>query len=338
MTVALTGGQLAAPVPLLDLKSYDRIVIALSGGKDSVASTLALLEAGARPEQLIFIHHEVDGREGSTLMDWGATPGYCQAFADHFGAPLIHSWREGGFEGEMLRHNATTGAVNFEIGGELIHLPPSASAPLGTRQAFPQVAADLSVRWCSSVLKIDVADRVLRNHPMFQNSRTLFVTGERGEESANRAKYAAFEPHRADRRNGKHRRHVDHVRPVLRWSETEIWAIMQRHGIRPHPAYEAGFGRLSCRNCIFAGDAQWATLALFDPDGFERIATYEDQFDRTIHRSKDVRSRARSALPFAAATQERMAAAMAPFEGPIWIDPSLWMMPAGAFQKHGGPV
>ncbi|MGH6782067.1 MAG: phosphoadenosine phosphosulfate reductase family protein, partial [Sphingomonadaceae bacterium] len=114
MTVALTGGQLAAPVPLLDLKSYDRIVIALSGGKDSVASTLALLEAGARAEQLMFIHHEVDGREGGSMMDWGATPGYCQAFAGHFHAPLISSWREGGFEGEMLRNNATTGAVNFE--------------------------------------------------------------------------------------------------------------------------------------------------------------------------------------------------------------------------------
>lgn len=338
MTVALTGGQLAAPVPLFDLKSYDRIVFALSGGKDSVAAALALKEAGARPDQIMFIHHEVDGREGSTLMDWAASPGYCRAFADHFGAPLISSWREGGFEGEMLRDNATTGAVNYELAGEVTRLPPSDHAPLGTRLAFPQVAADLSVRWCSAVLKIDVADRVLRNHPMFQNSRTLFVTGERAEESPQRARYAAFEAHRADRRAGKAKRHIDHLRPVLYWSEEEVWAIMQRHGIRPHPAYDAGFGRLSCRNCIFAGESQLATLSLFDPQGFEQIAGYEEQFGRTIHRSKDVRSRARSALPFAAATEERMAAAMAPFEGPIWIDPILWMMPAGAFQKHGGPV
>ena len=128
MTVALTGGQLAAPVPLLDLKSYDRIVFALSGGKDSVAAALALKEAGARPDQIMFIHHEVDGREGSTLMDWAASPGYCRAFADHFGAPLISSWREGGFEGEMLRDNATTGAVNYELAGEVTRLPPSADS------------------------------------------------------------------------------------------------------------------------------------------------------------------------------------------------------------------
>lgn len=337
MNAPVTSGHLGAPAPMLDLASYDRILIALSGGKDSVASTLALIEAGARREQLAFIHHEVDGREGSSLMDWGATPGYCRAFADHFQAPLINSWRKGGFEGEMLRENASTGAVLYEKDGRIVHLPASQNAPLGTRMAFPQVAADLSVRWCSAVLKIDVADRVLRNDPAFQDSRTLFVTGERAEESANRARYASFEPHRADRRHGKARRHVDHIRPVLRWSEHEVWAILQRHGIRPHPAYEAGFGRLSCRNCIFASDAQWATLELHDRCGFEAIAAYEDRFGRTIHRTKDVRSRARQGMPFAAATEERMAAAMAPFTGPIWIDPSLWMLPAGAFQKHGGP-
>ena len=35
-------------IAALDLRSYDRIVVALSGGKDSIASTLALIEAGAQ--------------------------------------------------------------------------------------------------------------------------------------------------------------------------------------------------------------------------------------------------------------------------------------------------
>jgi hypothetical protein len=52
-------------IAALDLRSYDRIVVALSGGKDSIASTLALIEAGAQTQQLLFFHHLVDGRDGS---------------------------------------------------------------------------------------------------------------------------------------------------------------------------------------------------------------------------------------------------------------------------------
>jgi len=321
-----------------DLHSYDRIVVALSGGKDSIASTLALLEAGVTPDKLIFFHHLVDGREGSDLFDWPSTEAYVAAFVAHIGGELWWTWREGGIEREMLRNNTPTAAVNYERAGTTHHLPGAPNAPLGVRMKFPQVAADLSVRYCSAAAKIDVADRVLRNDRIFANSRTLFNTGERAEESPQRSKYLFFEPHRADRRTGKSRRHIDHLRPVLHWQENEVWTIMKRHGIVAHPAYQAGFGRLSCRNCIFASDAQWATLAMHDPAGFEQIATYERLFNRTIHRKDDVVTRARRAKPFPAATQDLMACALAPsFEGPIAVEPAAWTLPAGAFAGHSGP-
>ena len=136
-------------------------------------------------------------------MDWPSTEAYVEAFVDHIGGDLWWTWREGGFEQEMLRNGTPTGAVNYERDGVVHHLPGAANAPAGVRMKFPQVAADLSVRWCSATLKIDVADRVLRNDISFANSRTLFITGERGEESPNRARYSFFEPHRADRRAGK---------------------------------------------------------------------------------------------------------------------------------------
>ncbi|EGG79263.1 hypothetical protein SXCC_00041 [Gluconacetobacter sp. SXCC-1] len=44
-----------------DLRGYDHIIVALSGGKDSVASLLAALELGARPESIELWHHDVDG-------------------------------------------------------------------------------------------------------------------------------------------------------------------------------------------------------------------------------------------------------------------------------------
>lgn len=327
----------AGAVP--DFAWYDRILVAFSGGKDSIACVLTLLDHGVPASKIMLIHHEVDGREGSTLMDWPSTPAYCDAFAGAFGFEIITSWRRGGFEGEMNRQQQPTGGVSYERRGEVVRLDGSAHAPMGTRLAFPQVAADLSVRWCSAALKIDVADRVLRNDPLFADSKTLFVTGERGEESPNRARYAQFEKHRADNRAGKKGRLVDHWRPVLRLDEGAVWALIQRHGVVPHPAYQAGFGRLSCRNCIFASDDQWATMAAHDPDGIKAISGYELKFGRTIHRKLSVRERIARGTPYESATPALMAAALSTtFAGPILIDPAAWQMPAGAFKGHSGPT
>jgi len=44
-----------------DLRGYDHIIVALSDGKDSVASLLAALELEARPESIELGHQDVDG-------------------------------------------------------------------------------------------------------------------------------------------------------------------------------------------------------------------------------------------------------------------------------------
>lgn len=80
-----------------DLASYDLIIVAFSGGKDSLACLIHLIEQGVPRERIELWHHEVDGREGSRLMDWPCTPAYCRAVAKAFGVQLYFSWREGGF-------------------------------------------------------------------------------------------------------------------------------------------------------------------------------------------------------------------------------------------------
>ena len=45
---------------------------------------------------------------------------------------------------------------------------------------FPQVSADLSVRWCSAYLKIDVMARVLANDPAYQGKKIVTVPSPRG--------------------------------------------------------------------------------------------------------------------------------------------------------------
>lgn len=327
-------------LPTVPLESYSRFVVASSGGKDSLRAFVWLLDQGVELARIEWLHHLVDGREGSTLMDWECGSAYVRAIAGSFGVPVYESWRVGGFEGEMLRDRAHTRPVRFET-PDGVQSAGGDRGTCSTRLRFPQVAASLSVRWCSAVLKIDVADAVIRNQRRFEGTRTLFVTGERAEESPGRARYAVLEPHRADARHGRKRRHVDHVRPCLGLTEREVWDGLRRWGIVPPPAYFLQFARWSCQACIFGNADQWASVRAISPDRFARIAAYETRFGRTIHRVRSVVELADAGrvYPAIAAHPEWVARARArgAYTGPVRCAPDAWVLPAGAFGDSCGP-
>jgi len=326
--------ELATP----QLSDYDRFIVFFSGGKDSVACFLWLLEQGVPVEKIELHHHLVDGREGSTLMDWPVTTDYCTKFAAAFGVRISFSWKEGGFEREMLREEAPTAPVHFytqsgekrQIGGK---------GPLGTRRKFPQVSADLSVRWCSSYLKIGVGEAYIVNDPVFRQGKTLVLTGERAEESSARARYKTFEPHRSDNRDGaKVKRWVDVFRAVHAWKEAAVWDIMRKYGVNPHPAYHLGLSRTSCMACIFGSPQQWAMLKTYMPRHFRSIADYETEFGTTIKRGASVdQVAAKGTAP--ELDPHWLAIAMGTeFAPPIRLDPAAWALPLGAFGESGGPT
>lgn len=314
-----------------DLRAYRRIVVAFSGGKDSLAALLHLLSRGVPAHAIELHHHDVDGR-GPSFMDWPCTPAYVRAIADHFATPLYFSWREGGFARELDRAAAPTAPIRFETPAGLG--TAGGCGPAGTRGLFPQTAADLRVRWCSPSLKIDVLAAAIRNQARFLDGRTLVVTGERAEESPARARYAAFERHRTATMT----RDVDHWRPVQDWTEAQVWQAIAEAGIRPHPAYVLGWGRLSCRTCIFGSPDQWATVRLVFPAAFRRVQVREAATGKTIHRALDVAQLADRGTPFPAATlhpDELAQAEDSDWRLPILTQP--WIMPAGAFGDASGP-
>ena len=341
---ALPGdvGQSPGRAMTPDLRAYDRILIASSGGKDSVAAMLAVLDAGADPARVELHHHLVDGR-GPAFMDWPSTEGWCRALAAAFRLPLHLSWRDGGFLGEMLREDRSASPVRFEAPGR--HAPGCAGGRSGqrvTRLRFPQVGAVTAGRWCSAILKIDVLDAVIRAQDRFLGSRTLVVTGERAEESRARAGYATFERHRTDTRDGPRRpRWVDHWRPVHGWTSADVWAALRRRGVVPAPAYRLGFGRLSCLACIFGSADQWATVRWLAPELFARITAYEGRFGCTIQRGRAVAAMADRGRPFAAALAQPELArrAMQPgWNEPVLVRPDGWTLPAGATGDATGPT
>lgn len=325
----------------VDLSAYDRIVLCMSGGKDSIACLLHLIDIGADLSTVELWHHEVDGREGSALMDWPFMADYNRKLAAAFRLPIYFSWLDGGFEGEMLKQNAYSRPHHIETPDGLLTLERDTSrAKPATRLRFPQVSASLQTRWCSSALKIDVGRRALNNQRRFDGMKVLFITGERREESPNRARYNQLEPHACDRRTGRLARHVDAWRPVLHWSEAQVWDALARHGVIAPVPYRLGWGRSSCMKCIFNDATIWATLRHYFPGSLDDIAAYETRFETTISRNRiGIIDVSHQAKPLDIDDREALIQAVEHhYSLPVIQNPAGWRLPPGAHARAGcGP-
>lgn len=302
-------------------------IVAFSGGKDSVAMVLHLLETGVKPEQIHLHHHDVDGG-GENLWDWGGTTSYCEAFAKAFGLELFFSYRKGGIDAEMNRENSGLQDVHFqkETGGEYWVLASKQGNT--TRRKFPAVTASLMTRWCSSCVKIDVMRRVIP--VMYPEGDYTVCSGERREESANRAKYFEREEHTCNNR----KRNVESWRPVIDWSEQEVWKIMEKYKVQPHPCYELGYGRCSCQICIFGSENIWASNYQLSPEKIDYIEQRETQFGFTLYDKIGIREKVAKGKSFLQPDKvDRWAyEAMYEFLSPIITEQ--WALPQGAFMRE----
>jgi hypothetical protein len=325
---------------LLPLDQYDLAIVSFSGGKDSLALVFHLLDLGVPREKIQLWHQDVDGEHGvdQPFMDWPCTRGYVQAVGDALGIRVLFQFRMGGFLGELTKQEARTRPIRFQRQDGTWGQAGGVNGKVGTRLRFPQVSGDLRVRWCSPLLKIDVAALAINNDPWFRGRRLLFLTGERREESANRATYAEKESHRCDRRC----RRVDAWRSVIDWPEARVWETIRRWRIQPHPAYRLGFPRVSCMCCIFGGPDQWASIRRIAPARFARIAAYERQFGCTIKRGLTVEQLADRGTPYPACDDaDLVALAMSshyPADQVVGPEGHPWRLPPGAFRRGGGPV
>lgn len=316
-----------------NLNSFDHIIVAYSGGKDSTACVLRLLDLGIDRKKIELWHHLVDGREGSTLMDWPITEDYCRKFAQSLGLPIYFSWLEGGFEREMTKDGSIKAPTWFET-PEGLKKAGGIKGKAQTRLKFPQVSADLKVRWCSSYLKIDACSIAINNQDRFNGKKILLVTGERAQESTSRAKYQELEKHKTS--NTK--KEVWQWRAVHSWSEEQVWEIIRLHGINPHPAYQLGWGRLSCMTCIFGSPNQWASAALANPEKVQKIIKYEQEFGVTIHRSRSVLEQVEKGTPYEMDKELLQAANCIEYNLPIFVSPDNWTLPQGAYGESTGPM
>lgn len=318
------------------MENYDKYLVAFSGGKDSTALVLHLLDLGIPKDKIELWHHDIDGGE-QTFMDWEITHNYCQKFADAFGIPIYFSYKAGGFKREMLRDKQLTAPIHFQNENFEWQQTGGTSGKPNTRLKFPQVSADLSTRWCSAYLKIDVMSAAIRNMDRFKGIRTVVLSGERGEESSARSKYATLEPDRADLRNSKNPRYVDRWRPIKDWTEEMVWDIIRAYNVRVHPAYYLGWGRVSCKFCIFGNANQFASAYKISPNQGEEIILLEDSFGVTIKRKVGLRELIAGGTVYENMETELIALATGYcYTESIFMEK--WILPKGAFGESCGPT
>ncbi len=352
---------------LLPLEMYDLVIVLISGGKDSIACYYKLLELGVPKSKIEFWHHDIDGGHPSRTMDWRCTANYIRSFAEAEQIPLRVSWRKNGFFGELYRIGASEliEYVDPET-GEIYQCPPSKKymecqklkvaaisemenklAEFGYRMKFPMKSGDLSQRWCSAYLKIMVADTVLRNMNSVAANLTktrkdiklLIVSGERRGESVGRSKYNEIEIHRTNAVS-KHHRTVHQWRPVIDYSEKDIWEVLKRHKVNPHPCYRAGWNRCSCAMCIFSTPQLFAGIRELYPKEYALLCQDEKVLGFTLDNHCDLETYIGSADSCVYHGDKEAIQSLLTGEFPVesvYVKDK-WKYPAGAFHgAAGGP-
>ena len=352
---------------LLPLEMYDLVIVLISGGKDSIACYYKLLELGVPKSKIEFWHHDIDGGHPSRTMDWRCTANYIRSFAEAEQISLRVSWRKNGFFGELYRIGASE-LIEWVAPetGEIYQCPPSKKymecqklkaaaisemenklAEFGYRMKFPMKSGDLSRRWCSAYLKIMVADTVLRNMNSVAANLTktrkdiklLIVSGERRGESVGRSKYNEIEIHRTNAVY-KHHRTVHQWRPVIDYSERDIWEVLKRHKVNPHPCYRAGWNRCSCAMCIFSTPRLFAGIRELYPKEYALLCQDEKILGFTLDNHCDLETYIGSADSCVYHGDKEAIQSLLTGEFPVesvYVK-GKWKYPAGAFHgAAGGP-
>lgn len=357
---------------LLPLEEYDLVAILLSGGKDSVACYYKLLELGVPKEKMEFWHHDIDGGNPERRMDWKCTQNYVRSFAAAEGVKLRLSWRVNGFFGELYRIGASepvewldpiTGEVrqcrlsrNYlqcqEIKEKAADEMDTQLRKFGYRMKFPAKTGDLSRRWCSAYLKIMVADTVMSNLSRLQelgisgeknrkseNVKILVISGERRGESNGRSKYNEIEIHRTNAPAKAHRI-VHQWRPVIDYSERDVWEVLKRHRVNPHPCYRAGWNRCSCAMCIFSTPKLFAGIREIYPNEFRKLKNDEEILGFTLDNKCDLETFVGDAESCVYHGDDKALRSLVTgefTEDDVYVN-GRWLYPAGAFHgAEGGP-
>lgn len=210
----------------------------------------------------------------------------------------------------------------------------------GKRLKFPAKGSTHQGRWCSGNLKAAVQDSVTSNlDKTRENVKILVVSGERRGESKGRSKYNEMEIHRTNAEKKAHRI-VHQWRPVIDYSEKDIWEVHKRNRVASHPCYRAGWNRCSCAMCIFSTPKLFAGIKELYPEDYELLRQDEEILGFTLDNKCNLDEFVGDADSCVYHGDEEAIRSL--ITGEFTVDDVYvkgeWMYPAGAFHgAEGGP-
>lgn len=227
---ALSGFHRSPPIAITPiiaelLRRHAPVAVGVSGGKDSQAAAIATFEhldrighAGPR----LLIHADLG------VVEWKDSLPVCERLAETLDTELVVVRRKQGGLLDRWEGRWRSNVARYE-NLSTVTLVPCWSTP--------------SMRFCTSELKTTkIHAELLRG---FRGMPIISVVGVRRQESRRRACAPVADQ---NPRNG-----IWTWRPILEWSEDEVFASIDARGVEPHPAYrQFGMTRVSCRFCIMS--------------------------------------------------------------------------------------
>jgi len=241
-------------------------VINHSGGKDSQAMMIKLLQLGIPVSRMIAIHadlHEVE---------WQGTLAHAQAQCDAAGVTFIVARAVTG------RGKAAKDKSFFDMVRE--------------RKAANQAAGKVAPAWptkgcreCTSALKRDPINKQAVRYAN-ANGFSIIVSceGLRAEESKDRAEALPFKREtRLDMKDRPEVRMGYKWLPIHDMTTDQVFATIAQAGQQPHPAYALGNTRLSCVFCFQASKADLVNGAKHNPALAQTMIDFEREIGGEFH-------------------------------------------------------
>jgi 3'-phosphoadenosine 5'-phosphosulfate sulfotransferase (PAPS reductase)/FAD synthetase len=248
------------------------LVVSVSGGKDSTATLLQLIEWEV-PFMPAFAdtgnEHEATLEYVDKLPQMTGCPAILKAKADF--APRFEGKRkfianDSRCPNQSGRRRGWTDNAKKRA---LEHLHPTGNPFLDLcmlKGRFPSRRA----QFCTQELKqIPIYEQV--HEPLIEVGKTVWsVQGVRWDESRERADRPYLDADTMfDSEN------LFRYLPILHWTVEDVFAMHRRHGVDPNPLYLLGMGRVGCMPCINAGKAELFEITRRFPHHFDRIREWE---------------------------------------------------------------